>query len=603
MHVRPGSSQFRPQFSLSFLMVFLALFFSSCIENQGLRAKNGLKSATNLTGGTTGGTNAVPGDGSGDSSTVMSQKVELTHLVDPFDGTYKKKVTIPKNFKGNLYIAGLNVAALQNKFVQVRLNFGVDRQSVVLNATVGRAPGIIPKTDIQVLMVDINSKQLSRLRLGYDLYDYNDYTDPAKEPVTDSRNGSLYCRGLQLEDDPTFPQTETTCSTAASKCLYTYAKITDATMYVDATGLTNIPSRPQIWTESSGVRTPSITSAAGTMCLPDHEDYNGFNDLFGTALTGLSYNDLILGYRYRGPYRAINTSGWKISGAAIFNPTYGLFEINNSPLDPFTGFRSLLFPRAGKISLGQGVNYFGSTDRFGIRSSMTADSTGTTKYVDGCNIRTSNFNPTTSESIGSCNVNSSIEIFYVNDEGKEISITIDKSIKLQLVRASLTDYEGKEVLASAFKRCESSSACGSNECCFNQRCWSKDLVTQCVDQLPIIGNQEIGTSCTSDFECSSLCCNSSTGTCAPHNPNGAAPAFCGKNSGQRCVAKEFCKPQIVAVCKIIKLPPLTDGTPQCTRRCTPTETYGACTGGFCIPPAIPPVPAYDPADCSKAVDP
>ncbi len=609
MHVLWPSQHFPFHKILSFLMV--ALICSACVENQGLRAKKGLKSKTQLTGNANGGLNVIPDDGTVDgASAVRTQRVELTHLVDPFDGTYKKKITIPKNFKGNLYLAGINVAALQDKFVQVRFNFGIDRQSVVLNATVGRAPGIIPKTDIQVLMVDFNSKPLRLLRLGYDLFDYNDYsntTDDIKEPVTDPRNGNLYCRGLQLEDDPTFSLVSATCSNSDSKCLYTYAKITDATMYSDATGLTSIPTRPQIWTESSGVRTPSITSAVSTMCLPDSGDRISFNNLFGTALVGLAYNELVLGLRYRGSYRAINSAGWKITSDAIFSQTsdglfYGLFKARNSALDPFTGFQSLLFPLSGKIPLSQGVNYFGSTDRFGPRTSLTADSTGTTQYVDGCNIRTSNFNPVASESISSCNVNSSIEIFYVKD-GKEISVTIDKAIKLQLIKASLTDFEGKEVLASAFKRCESSSACGSNECCFNERCWSKDLVTQCVDQLPIIGNQQIGSNCATDYECSSLCCNSGTGTCAPHNPNGIAPAFCGKNSGQRCIAKEFCSPQVVAVCKIIKLPPLSDGTAQCTRRCTPVETYGACTSGFCVPPAIPPVPPFDPANCAGAVDP
>lgn len=584
------------------LVLLTALFISSCIENQGLRSKS-LKSATKLTGTESGGNNAIPATSDNGSTEVMTQKVELTHLVDPFDGTYKKKVTIPKNFKGNLYIAGLNVAALQDKLVKVRINFGVDRQAVTFTATVARAPGIIPKTDIQVLVVDMNSKPLSKMRLGYDLFDYNDYS-VVTEPVTDPRNGNLYCRGLLQEDDPTSNNPATACTGATDKCLYSYAKIIDATMYDDVTGLTNIPSRPQVWTESAGVRNPTITTAVTSMCLPDSVDHDVFNDLFGTALSGLNYNDLILGARYRGPFRAIDSVGWKIKGAAIFNANYGLFKIPAAG-DPNVGYSSFLFPREGKMSLSQGVYYFGSASPFSARGTLVADSTGTTKYVDGCNLRVSHYNPVSSEGIGSCNVNSSIEIFYEKD-GKEINITTDKSIKLQVIRPSLTDYEGKEVLGSAFKRCENSSTCGSSECCFNSRCWSKDLVTQCVDQLPVIGNQEVGAACASDFECSSLCCNSSTGTCAPHNPNGTAPAYCGKTSGQRCVAKEFCKPSIVAVCKKIKIPPPGDGKPPCMIRCTPTETYGTCTAGYCIPPVTPPVPAFDetdPAVCNGAVDP
>jgi hypothetical protein len=604
MFVNKNNSHFFGQSKFILALVMMStLAFTSCLDNQSLRSKVG-KTATNLTGNGTNGNTAIPDVTTDGSSDVMTQKVELTHLVDPFDGTYKKKVTIPKNFKGNLYIAGLNVTALQDKLVKVRINYGIDRQSITLNATVARAPGIIPKTDIQVLVVDMNAKPLSKMTLGYDLYDYTDYTDPATEPTVNPRDGNLYCRGLLLEDDPTFPGTSTNCSGAGDKCLYSYAKVTDATLFDSATGLTNIPTRPQVWTESSGVRTPSITTATTSMCLPDHEDHTSFNDLFGTAFAGLNYNDVVLGRRYRGPYRAINTAAWKIQGAAIFNSTYGLFEVNNSPLDPYTGFRSLLFPRAGKMSLNQGVNYFGSADRFGIRSSMTADSTGTSKYVDGCNLRVSYYNPVSSESIGSCNVNSSIEIFYEKD-GKEINITTDKGIKLQVIRPSTTDYEGKEVLGSAFKRCDTSSQCGSSECCFNSRCWSKELVTQCVDQLPIIGNQGVGSACTTDFECSSLCCNSLTGTCAPHNPNGAAPAYCAKTTGQRCVAKEFCAPTTLCVYKKVKIP-AEPGKPACMIRCYPTETYGACTSGVCLQPAQPTVPAFDETDpevCVGAVDP
>ncbi len=588
-------------------LLMASILLTSCVENSGVKGRT--KSGASLTGGSsnTNGAGSLPnGTGLGSSDNLQSVKVELSHLVDPFDGTYKKKLTIPKNFKGNLYIAGLNVAALQDKLIKVRFNFGVDRQSVVLGATIARAPGIIPQTDIQVLVVDMNSKPFSKMRLNYDLFDYNDYAaDPTKAPVVDPRDGGLYCRGLQLEDDPTFSNatsTNATCSAAGDKCLYGYAKITDSTMYNATTGLSNIPSRPQIWTVASSTRTPTISTSAGTMCLPDYEDVIGFNDLFEQTLTGLNYNDLVLGLRYRGPYRAINTAQWKIQGSAIFNSTKGLFEIPNSGLDPYTGFRSLLFPRAGTLALNQDVRYFGSTDRFGIRSTLVADSTGTSKNVDGCNLRVMNYDSVSAEGIGSCNVNASIEVFYEKN-GAEVNITTDRSIKLQLIRASVTNYEGKEVLTSAFKRCDSSSSCGSGECCFNSRCWSKELVTQCVDQVPVIGNQEVGANCSSDYECSTLCCNQSTGSCAPHNPNGTVPVQCGKTAGQRCVAREFCKTEFVATCKIVKNGFNPDGTIACTLRCPAVETPGECKGGYCVPPAIPAIPAFDPKDCSQAVDP
>lgn len=594
---------------LTLTLVTLSLVLTSCVENSGVKGKTA-KSGSNLSAGSGGsgsGAGAIPTDDTPTDTALQSMKVELSHLVDPFDGTYKKKVSIPKNYKGFLYIAGLNVSALQSKLIKVRFNFGLDGQSVVLDATVGRAPGIIPQTDIQVLMVNMNSKPFSKMVLGYDLYDYNDYTDTSKEPVTDPRDSGLYCRGLKLEDDPTFDNTtasNSTCAAAGDKCLYAYAKVVDSTLYTGA--LTSIPSRPQVWSMSSGTRSPTIATSANSMCLPDYGNFSSFNDLFSLSpvITGINSGDSVLGLTYQGPYRAINPSGWKIQLGAIFNGTTGLFK-TTFPGQSHVGLQSLLFPLAGKLSLNQDVRYLGSTDRFGVRNTLVADSTGTSKYVDGCNLRVMNYNVATTESISSCNVNGSIDIFYMKDNA-EVNITTDRSIKLQLLRPSLTNFEGKEVLTSAFKRCESSSTCGSSECCFNERCWSKDLVTQCVDQIPGIGNEPIGNSCVSDFECSSLCCNQATGACAPHNPNGTAPVSCSKTAGQSCVAKEFCKPEFVETCKLVKLPGLdAQGKVQCTLRCPPVETYGECTAGRCVPPATPPVPTFDPAnpDCTNAVDP
>lgn len=602
-------SSLPPQIALLILACFVV---SSCIENTGTRARSLASKSTKLSGG------VIPGIGSGaiddgtstsTDSSLMTQKVELSHLVDPFDGTYKKKLTLPKNYKGNLYLAGLNVSSLTNKIVSVRFNFGVEKQSVTLKATVARAPGIIPKTDIQVLVIDMNTSPFKNMRLTYDLFDYNDYTDPSTEVVSDPRDGGLYCRGLRLEDDPTFiPLAQTSvCSSATDKCLYAYAKLVDTTLYDDriinsiTQRVSSIPIRSQVWTESSGVRSPLVSSLLGSACLPDDDDALGVNQLFDQAFLGLSYDLPLLGYYYRGPFRSLNDTDWQISGDAVYNTSTGLFQTRSASTSLITGYHSLFFPRSGKLSLGQGVSYLGSADRFGPRSKMTSDSTGTTQYVDGCNIRTLNIDPATNESISSCNVNASIEVFYML-EGKEVIITTDKSIKLQLIRSSI-NFQGKEVLTTAFKRCESSSTCGSDECCFNSRCWSKELVTQCVDQTPVIGNQEIGANCTSDFECSSLCCNQSTGSCSPHDPNGSTPIFCGKTGGQQCVSKEFCKQEAVVTCKIVKAGFNADGTAKCDLRCPAVMTYGDCKSGACVPPIQPAVPPYDPTDCSKAVDP
>ncbi len=579
---------------LTLTLVTLCLVLSSCVENSGLKDKRS-RTGNKLTKEAD---SDLPVDLAPTGETLQSTKVELSHLVDPFDGTYKKKVSIPKNYKGSLYIAGLNVSALQGKLVKVRFNFGIDGQSVVLDATVARAPGIIPQTDIQVLVVDMNSRPFSKMVLGYDLYDYNTYT-VGSTPATDPRDSGLYCRGLKIEDDPTFDKTlesNSYCDKADDRCLYAYAKVTDASLY--NSNLTTIPSLPQVWTTSNSVRYPTLATSFTSMCLPDNGSVSDFEQLL--SITSLAS---ATGLIHKGPYRAINSGEWKIQSSAIFNSKSGLFEIN---YDGTTGYKSLMFPRAGKLSLNQGVSYWGADTYDGIRSIQDVSSTGISKYVDGCNLRVQNYNPSTSEGINSCNVNGSIEIFYKNAAGSEVSVTIDRAIKIQLLRPSEKNSEGNEVLTGAFKRCDSSSACGSNECCFNSRCWSKDIVPQCVDQTPVIGNQPVGFNCGSDFECSSLCCNLSTGSCAPHTQTGPAPILCNKPAGQRCVAREFCRPEFVATCKLVKLPGLSaTGKPQCTLRCPSVETYGECTAGYCVPPAIPLVPTFDPEnpDCRNAVDP
>ena len=78
-------------------------------------------------------------------------KAELIHLIDPIEGTFHKKVTIPKNYNGFFYISGLNITSLNNYHVSVRFRFGREMESITIPATVGGAPGLTPQTDIQVL--------------------------------------------------------------------------------------------------------------------------------------------------------------------------------------------------------------------------------------------------------------------------------------------------------------------------------------------------------------------------------------------------------------------------------------------------------------------
>lgn len=590
------------QRTISASFILGSLLLTSCIGGNLANARKGT-SASNSTavgsGSSGSGNGAIADTSTTDSSTVSSQKVELSHLVDPYTGTYKKKVTIPKNYKGYLYIAGLNLSALSSKLIKVRLNFGVDSQSVVMGATLARAPGITPKTDIQVLVLDLTKRPFQDMRLPYDLFDYNEYnSDSSLEPVTDPLDGGLYCRGVKLADDPTFiAQTDSdTCKDADDKCLYTYAKVMDSNFY-NASSLTSTPVRPAVWANGTTLDSSQVNG----MCFADYSLAN-FISLFSSYIPA--------GYTYNGPYRPSNKDNWLIRDNAVFASQtidsvtnyYGLFE-TGSFADYTSWYRSLMFPRAGKLDLNANVNYYGSSARFGARSAQVMGTTGTSQYVDGCNLRVLNYDSASNEGIGSCNVTGNIEIFYMSGT-TEVSIATSNALKLQLSRASLTNSEGAQVLSSSFKSCESSTTCGSNECCYNNRCWSKDLVSQCVDDVSQTGNREIGTSCTSDYQCASLCCNSSTGACAPHNPNGTDPVLCSKSAGQSCVATEFCAKEYVPVCKLYKNGYNADGTVKCTVRCPTVATYGTCINGSCIAPkGSTDTSSFNLTTCEGAIDP
>lgn len=566
----------------------LMVGMSACMPQSTLgarRATASLSGSSGASNGNGGGNGALAGTTTTVGTTTVTTKVELSHFIDPFTGTYKKKISIPKNYKGYLYLSGLNLPSLAGKLVQVRFNFGVDRQSFTYPATLTLAPGLINGINIQVLAVDMNTRPFQDTRLPYDLYDYNDYAGNASLlPVTDPTDGMLYCRGLSLADDPTFiPATPgATCALGTDKCLYAYAKVADSGFFDGQVYST--PSTPSIW-ESTTVLSNSLLSS---MCVTDYGPHTRFSSIAG----------------YSGPYRPINYEAWEIKEAAIAGAN-GLFESASSFLESgaSTWYQSHLFPRAGTISLNSGKNYFGSTDRFGLRDVSTSLSTGTSNYVDGCNIRVMNYNPDLNEGIGSCNVTASIDVFYKNG-ATEVSVLSSKDLKLQLLRASVTNSVGQQVLASNFKVCTASTTCGINECCYNNRCWSKDLVSQCVDGISQTGYRSVGTSCTSDFQCGSLCCNNSTGLCAPHNPAATVPVMCNKVAGQACVSREFCAQENIPICKLYKNGYDLNGRLRCIVQCRTEATYGTCTAGRCVAP-VPQTDTsqFDLVNCTGAIDP
>ena len=623
-------------------LLISVIFISSCVPSSSGGRKvsssksKALASATSTSSGSkaTGNTSTRDETTGVDGTVTLSQTTELRHVVDPLDGTFRTKVTIPKNFSGLLYLSGINITALADKRVKVRFKFGRDLFPIDVDATVTRAQngGITPQTDIQLLVLDMSSKPFSNLRLLYDLYDYNIY-QTTDDPIQDNRDNQLYCRGLLLEDDPTFETSTTTgsCSDSGSQCLYAYASVLDKGLtYVSGSTIATIPTSHEINLDGNLTGSTSTydgDTAANKLkkCLPDDFDstvlYQDATSNFNYMMAGISAlvwgdNALTVGsteYFYNGPYRAMNTTSWEISANAVVvdagigtgtQPT-GIFRKSKVAGDFDSGYLSYKFPLAGKLTMKTGDDYVGGTTWYSGKSLQTMLTNGDSNWMDGCNIRVKTTNPVNSEHIGSCNVTGTIEIYYDDENGDEITVDSSIDVKIQIVKESTENSEGKDVLYSNYQTCQGSLGCGSDECCFNSRCWGKDVVFQCLPDSTG-GSLGVGVSCTSDYECSSLCCNRSTGKCAVHDTSDADnPVYCSKPSGDTCVAKEWCAIQNVTTCYIVKSGYDAQGNLTCASRCYNVPTHGDCKNGSCVAPAIPTQPPFDPSnpDCSTAIDP
>ncbi|MBP5296557.1 MAG: hypothetical protein J6Y94_04415 [Bacteriovoracaceae bacterium] len=609
------------------------------------------------------GPGAAPGEnGNGSMEGFLDEllqngQAELRYIIDPLDGTYKSKVTIPKNFSGLLYLSGLNITSLNDKVIYVRFNFGREMEAITLPATITRGQGITPQTDIEVVALNITGHPFENLRLYYDLYDYHDY-DPAQEsPITDPRHDHLYCRGLRKEHDPTIPFGQVGCQNAGDTCLYSYAKIRDNGLgYLLETPLDTYlflnPTQTQI-NLSGGLEMLNDTCPqARQKCLPDHPNLASLTDLLACEGEGVttSADELSWGmdvyftaegeseahghkYSYWGPYRPLNQNQWEISEKAVWGPkgiynlhpkqydgqilTYNCIDASAAPYDYRCGLHSHLFPKSGRLDLRSGVKYLGSTkdeiDRYGFidgpQSITTKNGNGESVYIDGCNLRVSQFDAYRQEGIGSCNVTATIELLSIDpDTSKETIHASTSEIKLQIIRPSKENYEGQEVLYSAMRSCTTSQGCASDQCCYNYRCWSKDIVAQCREEVQVEGNLQVGEPCRSDFECTTLCCNSATSRCAIHINTSTEQVLCSKSPGQSCISREWCRQENVTTCFIVKTIRTATGKQECALRCYNVPTYGYCREGICISPPIPAVPYFDPSEdpetrCANAIDP
>ncbi len=610
---------------IALTMVFL-LGLSSCISPQNPRATR----STSSTGEAKDGDKTSPGNGStpdtgddiGDSVTEAVSIVELTQIVDPNTGTFRKKVSIPKDFEGYMYLSGLNIASLNkdDKIISVKFSFGREKNEIIVPAVIGRVPGGLQNgTNIDVIILDMDSKPFKNLRLLYDLFDYNDYgeEDPltATDPTQDATNPGLYCRGLNIEDDPTFEwsQANSTCDSAGETCLYAYAKIADTTLgqsvLQDGTPVLvqNIPTY-ELYDVLGAGYTGDTNEYTLKKCLPDSGLESDTEATLGRqvlpwGISGLADFDGT-NYLYMGPYQTFGTERtWEISSDAIFSPIAladdtpkGIFQYSFTG-GATTGYKSFLFPRAGKINYSQsGVQYFGASYAFNSKALLTLPTAGDTKWMDGCNIRAKNMDSYSKETISSCNVSATIEIIAYNDGVEEVLAT-SKDVKIQLLKAGLGVTQGKEF--SAMKTCTDNRSCGTGECCFNSRCFSKDIVAQCKDDSAGTGNLGTGLTCQSDFECSSLCCRS--GVCADHFPDDLNAVLCSKVPSQTCVSKEFCRVENVRECYIIKTKD-SNGNDSCEKRCYSVPKNGDCVNGACQAPTSSSDPTFDLTDPNRCDD-
>ncbi|MBY0515761.1 MAG: hypothetical protein K2P81_02555 [Bacteriovoracaceae bacterium] len=648
------------------IMLAMMLTLTSCMEQVPKRELASAPIVNGPTGGSSGGVGATTsGTTGGSGSTAVPPKVEIRNLVEPkittadypsyFSGTglsgagsYVRKLTLPQNYQGLLYLGGININSLAGRFVKVRFTFGVSKEQVTVPATVARAPGITPNTEIDVVVMDLRQKPFNTQRLIYDLYDYRDYSDPDNDPVETNRDPNLYCRALRLQDDPTFNGQGLCDSLAADgvtplseKCLYTYAKVVDrALVRVNGAVETAVyPSLPQLDLTSGklGYYNQS-TDTLLNRCLPDKTLSTVTTIVTGmsnaTSATGVQNLSFSLfgqagtleqrnasnatiysqGVKYYGPFKAINANNWEITGDAAFGVN-GLFEFTplypagatfGDKLDAMHLHRSKMFPRFSYMDLNLGVNYL-KTDILSLdtKTPTTQPVSGPTELVDGCNIRAQSVNYQGNH-VGSCNATGKIEILATNDDGTDIVMAETKDVILQLVRATQISGEGNEYLYGNFKTCSNSNQCASGECCYNSRCWNNELVSQCVEQATQVGNLPVGSTCSSDFECSSLCCDLSKGKCGVHDNKLSPPVLCNKPYGQFCLAKEWCQKSNVTNCYIVKTGTDPQGNVTCAKRCYNSQEFGDCRTGVCQPPPAGLNPDFDPSDpaaCDEAQDP
>ena len=595
--------------------VFLILFLSSCLKYQGGGSSEGKINQANK---------VVPQNDSVDGVDQLDYErgeVVLDFIVDPFDKKEKSKVSIPRNYNKLLYLTGINLFSLTNRLIFVRFRFGREMSEIVIPGTIARSSGMIPATDKLVLILDMKDRPFENVRLLYDLFDYNDYRDEngdeTYEPVMNPRSSGLYCRGLPLKYDPTFVRTEDhpLCNREGDICHYAYAKLLDSGLFT-GDGRRFTVFEPQIDMEGGGYDEQGSTEIL-KKCLPDNNDVNHLQGVLNiSSLGSVSYGASVSldgeSYFYRGPFYPVNTNEWQITGDAVLSvvdSNTGALGLFQHFLDPqsLSGYKSFMFPRAGPMDLKANVQHFSSPEIFPAtgRALASLSRSGKTEYMDGCNFRMNTYDPLFNEKISSCNVTATIELFTRDQEtGEETTLVVHSDIKLQLTRPE--PMKENEILHSLLTYCSGENACPLGECCFNGRCFSELLAPHCSKKSVKKDNRLVGESCTSDYQCASLCCDTSKRRCRVHDENSNPPRLCSKTQGQSCVAQRWCKTVDVHHCEIVPLHNNPNG-PQCIQRCSVRPRPARCFNSVCQAPErsngfnlqFDPAQAADPGYCDN----
>ncbi len=573
------------------------------------------------TGSTTPTPPGTNGSGSGNNNTTLQTILgtEILYAINPDNGSFNSKVTIPKNFAGILRLSGVNVVSLHSSIVRVKFKFGRDYTPVIVPGVITDTTGMTLTSRVPVIALDFSSRPFEQIRLKYDLYDYNNYNfSGGDEPVSDPKDTNLFCRGLNLEDDPTFTSPSASCDSATSVCKYAYAQILDKGL-INSSGIPTFPQEPQVSLQNGVTYNLDSKSNKLKKCLPDDGKIQTTGSLTtldlaayaGGATVAVGANALYSGsnYTFQGPYLPVSQASWELTGPAIFNSSgFGLFKSSLTGSTPANyvvanGIQSLKFPRYGTMMLQAGIDhYLSALDPEDSKEVDSLLSAGESDYMDGCNLRVASYNPTLAEHIGSCNVTATIEIYSVHPQtGAETLLTSTKEVKIQIIRSSQYN-NGNNVGFSGFVSCSSSLTCPQDSCCLGGKCWERSLVGgMCPEEVTQTNNLSVGDACMNDYSCQSLCC--SQGVCAVHNTFLTVPVTCSKPSGGSCIAREWCAQQNITQCLIV----WTD-YPQnttCGLRCYNKQVYGDCINGSCVAPVNPPVPAFNTQnpDCSSAVAP